>query len=91
MRPVGGVVRVVALRDAAGLITPPLSTEVAPMSRSTLSKVVSVGRATVLVVGLATVVAVVLGVASMAFAGNGDPWILGQLNSATAITRLADS
>jgi hypothetical protein len=25
----------------------------------------------------------------MAFAGNGDPWILGQLNSATSITRLA--
>jgi hypothetical protein len=61
------------------------------MSRGTLSKVVSVGRATVLVVGLATVVAVVLGVASMAFAGNGDPWILGQLNSATTMTRLAGS
>jgi hypothetical protein len=59
------------------------------MSRSTLSKVVSVGRATVLVVGLATMVTALLGVASMAFAGNGDPWILGQLNSATAITRLA--
>jgi hypothetical protein len=65
--------------------------EVAPMSRSTLSKVVSVGRATVLMVGLATVVAVLLGVASMAFAGNGDPWILGQLNSATTMTRLAGS
>ena len=61
------------------------------MSRSTLSKVVSVGRATVLVVGIATVVAALLGAASMAFAGNGDPWILGQLNSATAITRLAGS
>jgi hypothetical protein len=59
------------------------------MSRSTLSKVVSVGRATLLLVGLATMVAVLLGMASMAFAGNGDPWILGQLNSATAITRLA--
>jgi hypothetical protein len=45
------------------------------MSRSTLSKVVSVGRAMVLVVGLATVVAALLGVASVAFAGNGDPWI----------------
>jgi hypothetical protein len=30
-------------------------------------------------------------IVSMAFAGNGDPWILGQLNSATAITRLAGS
>src|SRR4051812_21992416 len=89
MRPVGGLVRVLALRNAAGLITPPWSTEVVPMSRSTLSKVVSVGRATVLVVGIATMVAALLGAASMAFAGNGDPWILGQLNSATAITRLA--
>jgi hypothetical protein len=56
------------------------------MSRSTLSKVMSVGRATVLVVGIATIVAVFLGVASMAFAGNGDPWILGQPNSATTTT-----
>jgi hypothetical protein len=91
MRPVGGLVRVLALRNAAGLITPPWSTEVVPMSRSMLSKVVSVGRATVLVVGIATMVAALLGAASMAFAGNGDPWILGQLNSATAITRLAGS
>ena len=59
------------------------------MSRSTLSKVVSLGRAMVLAVGLATMMAALLAVASMAFAGNGDPWILGQLNSATAITRLA--
>jgi hypothetical protein len=51
----------------------------------------SVGRATVMVVGLTAIVATFLGVASMAFAGNGDPWILGQLNSATAITRLAGS
>jgi hypothetical protein len=85
------LVRVLALRNAAGLITPPWSTEVVSMSRSTLSKVVSVGRATVLMVGIATMVAALLGAASMAFAGNGDPWILGQLNSATAITRLAGS
>jgi hypothetical protein len=63
--------------------------EVVPVSRSTLARVRSVGRATVFVVGLATMVAILLGVASMAFAGNGDPWILGQLNSATSITRLA--
>src|SRR5215217_100777 len=67
----------------------PLCMEVVPMSRSTLARVRSVGRATVFVVGLATMVAILLGVASMAFAGNGDPWILGQLNSATSITRLA--
>jgi hypothetical protein len=63
--------------------------EVVPMSRSTLARVRSVGRTTVFVVGLATMMAILLGVASMAFAGNGDPWILGQLNSATSITRLA--
>jgi hypothetical protein len=40
----------VALRDAAGLITPPYRLEVTPVSRTLLSKVVSVGRATVLAV-----------------------------------------
>jgi hypothetical protein len=50
--------------------------EIVPVSRSTLARVRSVGRATVFVVGLATMVAMLLGVASMAFAGNGDPWIL---------------
>ena len=33
----------VGLRDAVGLITPPSSMEVVPVSRSTLSKVVSWG------------------------------------------------
>jgi hypothetical protein len=37
------------------------------------------------------IVAVVLGVATMAFASRGDPWILGQNNSSTAITTLAGS
>jgi hypothetical protein len=44
-----------------------------------------------LVVGLAAMVALVLGVATMAFAANGANWTLGQLNSATAITKLAGS
>jgi hypothetical protein len=44
-----------------------------------------------LVVGLAAMVALVLGVSTMAFAANGDNWTLGQLNSATAITKLAGS
>jgi hypothetical protein len=59
------------------------------MLRSTLSKVMWVGRATVFLVGLAVILAMVLGVAAAAFGANGAPWILGQSNSATAITKLA--
>jgi hypothetical protein len=58
------------------------------MLRNAVSKVMWVGRATVFMVGLAVIVALVLGAASMAFAGNGDPWRLGQTNTATAITSL---
>jgi hypothetical protein len=61
------------------------------MLRATASKVMWVGRATVFVVGLSVIVAVVLGVATMAFAGNGQPWTLGQKNTATAITNLGGS
>jgi hypothetical protein len=58
------------------------------MVRSIVSKVMSVGRATVFMVGLAVIVALVFGVASMAFA-NGANFILGVLtNSATATTGL---
>ena len=59
------------------------------MIRTTFSRVMWVGRAAVFTVGLAVILAVVFGVASMAFAANGDPWILGQPNAATAITKLA--
>jgi hypothetical protein len=58
------------------------------MIRSAASKVMWVGRATVFLVGLAVILALLFGVASMAFAGNGDPWRLGQNNVATAITSL---
>src|SRR5215218_7782981 len=58
------------------------------MLRSTVSKVMWVGRATVIMVGLAMILALVLGVASMALGANGNPWILGQGNVATAITAL---
>jgi len=58
------------------------------MIRSIVGKVMWVGRATVFLVGLAVILAVVFGVASMAFAGNGDPWRLGRGNVATAITAL---
>jgi hypothetical protein len=54
------------------------------MFRATLGKLTRVVRTTALVVGIATMVAALFGVASMAFAGNGDPWILGQLNSASS-------
>jgi hypothetical protein len=58
------------------------------MLRSTTSKVMWVGRATVFLVGLAVILALVAGVASTAFAGNGDAWRLGRSNVATAITAL---
>jgi hypothetical protein len=59
------------------------------MTKAIFARVMWVGRATVFLVGLAVILAVMFGVASMAFAANGDPWILGQNNAATAITRLA--
>ena len=42
------------------------------MLRSTVSKVMWVGRATVFLVGLSMMLAVVLGVASVALGANGD-------------------
>ena len=59
------------------------------MLRSAASKVMWVGRATVFMVGLAVILAMVFGVASAAFGANGQAWILGQGNAATAITKLA--
>ena len=56
--------------------------------RSAVSKVMWVGRATVFLVGLAVILALVLGVASAAFGANGDAWRLGRNNVATAITKL---
>jgi len=59
------------------------------MIRSAASKVMWVGRATVFLVGLAVILAVVLGVASTAFGANGGNFILGSLNNtATALTKL---
>ena len=59
------------------------------MLRSTASKVIWVGRATVFLVGLSVILALVFGVATMAFAANGNNFVLGVLtNSATAITKL---
>ena len=58
------------------------------MIRSTASKVMWVGRATVFLVGLAVILALVFGAASTALGANGQAWILGQGNVATAITSL---
>jgi hypothetical protein len=58
------------------------------MLRSVESKVAWVGRTASAVFGLALILALMFGVASMAFGANGNPWILGQGNVATAITKL---
>ncbi len=58
------------------------------MVRSALSKVAWVGRTASMVFGLALVMALVVGVASAAFGANGQAWILGRANVATAITSL---
>jgi preprotein translocase subunit SecE len=56
------------------------------MLRSAVSKVVWVGRATVFLVGLAVILAVVLGVATAAFGANGDFFKLGKKNTASAVS-----
>ncbi len=58
------------------------------MLRGTASKVTRVGRGTVFMVGLAVIVAVVLGVASTALWADGGNFILGQNNTASLLTRL---
>ena len=59
------------------------------MLKGAASKVMWVGRATVFLVGLAVILAVVFGVASRALAANGDPWLLGRANNAaTSVTAL---
>jgi hypothetical protein len=58
------------------------------MLRSAASKVMWVGRATVFLVGLAVILAVLFGLASTAFGATGGNFILGQRNAADALTRL---
>jgi hypothetical protein len=58
------------------------------MLRSTVSKLMWVGRATVFVVGLAVILALMLGVATAAFGANGGNFILGKTNVATLLTKL---
>ena len=59
------------------------------MAKTIFSGAWRVGRATALFVGLAVMLALIVGVASAAFGANGDPWLLGRNNVATAITKLA--
>jgi hypothetical protein len=61
------------------------------MVKSAAKKVMWVGRATVYMVGLAVILVLTVGVASAAFGADGGNFILGQSNSATAITKLAGS
>lgn len=58
------------------------------MLRSAASKVMWLGRATVFLVGLAVVLALVFGVASTAFGANGNPFLLGKRNVASAVSTL---
>ena len=51
-------------------------------------KIMWIGRATVFLVGLAVILALVFGAASAALGANGQAWVLGQGNVATAITSL---
>jgi hypothetical protein len=61
------------------------------MLRNAASKVMWVGRATVFVVGLAVIVALVLGVATAALGANGDVFRVGQSNFASAVSVLDKS
>lgn len=58
------------------------------MLKSGVGKVMWVGRATVFLVGLSVIFAVVFGLAATAFAANGKPWLLGKTNAARAVSTL---
>jgi hypothetical protein len=61
------------------------------MLRNAARKVMWVGRATVFVVGLAVILALVLGVATAALGANGDFFRVGQSNFASAVSVLDKS
>ena len=61
------------------------------MLRNAARKVMWVGRATVFVVGLAVILALVLGVATAALGANGDVFRVGQSNFASAVSVLDKS
>jgi hypothetical protein len=59
------------------------------MFRSAVGKVMWVGRVTVFLMGLAVILALVFGVASMAFARDGQLFVLGERNVAQSLSALA--
>jgi len=61
------------------------------MLRDVASKVMWVGRATVFVIGLAVILALVLGMATAAFGANGDFFKVGKSNFASAVSVLDKS
>lgn len=56
--------------------------------RSFAGRILWVGRATVFLVGLAVILAVVFGLASAALGANGNPFLLGRENVASQVSRL---
>jgi hypothetical protein len=58
------------------------------MIRSAAGKVVWLGRATVFLVGLAVILALVFGAATTALGANGKPFLLGKRNVASAVSTL---
>lgn len=61
------------------------------MLRSTLGKVMWIGRTAAAVFGLALVLALILGVTSAAFGADTDPFRLGRQNLAESVSRLVKS
>ena len=61
------------------------------MLKSGVGGVMWVGRATVFLVGLAVILALLIGMASTALGANGNPFILGKQNNASNVSRLAKS
>ena len=58
------------------------------MIKSAASKVMWVGRATVFLVGLAVILALVFGAASVAFGDDGDFFKVGRSNLANSVSKL---
>ena len=61
------------------------------MVKSVARKVIWVGRATVFLVGLAVILALIFGVASTALGADGKPFLLGNSNAATKVSTLVKS
>ena len=58
------------------------------MVRSIANKVMWVGRATVFLIGLSVILALVFGTASSALGADGAPFLLGKENVASQVSRL---